>query len=247
MKKTLLLTSLCIAAVFVSQTAQAGVKIRAGAGSSTYELTGDYPANGVADYNPVSLGVTYAFDNGLYIDLGGSSGSGTHNGWRALGFPAENFERTDFALTFGKGMVNENNGIAGGFYVGYKSGKTTLGAENTGLSWTQETFTTSGVVFGGGMSFPIASGRAGSVGVNLGLGVMGTEWQDTNGWDKKSDVGVGYSIGANYTYPFTPNFGVVIDYRLNSYKYDFGNILGKVQFMINEDVSSLGATVYAKF
>ena len=97
--------------------------------------------------------------------------------------------------------MRKNNGIAGTVYVGLKTGKTTLGAQGAGLSWTEETFTTSGLVFGGGASFPVAGGSAGSVGVNLGLGLMGAKWEDTTGWEIKAKTALGFSLGASYTYP----------------------------------------------
>ncbi len=86
MKKSLLLSSLCIAAVFVSQTAQAEIKIRAGVASSTYTLGGDYVA-AKSSYNPTNFGLTWAADNGMYIDVALSGGSGDHNGWAVANAP----------------------------------------------------------------------------------------------------------------------------------------------------------------
>ena len=249
MKKSLLLSSLCIAAVLVSQTAQAEVKIRAGTGTSTYTLSGDY-GDATSKYTPISLGVTFAFDNGMYIDLAHTSGTGEHDGWAWAGYPSEKFKRSETALTFGRSHVNENNGIAIGYYAGLKTGTTTLGAQNVPFfiaSWMEETLTTSGVVLGGGASFPIASGRGGAIGVNLGIGFMGTTWEDDTGWNQTSDTAVGYSYGVSYTYPIIPNFGVTVDYKGNNYKYDFGNILGKTAFTVNETITALGASVYVKF
>lgn len=244
MKKILLISGLCAMAALVSQTAQAEVKVRAGLASSTYTLGGDY-INGKSSYNPANLGLTFAADNGMYVDLAYSSGTGKHDGWAALGAPSEQFKRSDLAVIVGASKLNPNNGIAGTFYVGLKTGSTTLGAQNAGLAWTEETFDSSGIVFGGGASFPIASGRAGSVGVNAGLGVMGAKWKDTTGFNIKAKTAVGFSFGVNYTYPITSNLGVVVDYKGNSYSYDFGTTNNP--FTVKETVSALGATVYAKF
>lgn len=263
MKKLLLISGVCAAAVFASQAAQAEVKVRAGVASSTYTLGGDYTA-AKSDYTPVSVGLTFAADNGMYVDLAVSGGTGKHDGWAIANAPTticgstncgnvssreEDFKRSDVALIVGASRLNPDNGIASTFYVGLKAGNTTLGAQNAflpaGTGWEEETFDTAGLVFGGGMSFPIASGRAGSVGVNAGLGLMGAKWKDNTGFDIKAKTAVGFSFGANYTYPITSNFGVTVDYKGNAYSYEFDN--AGTPFKVNETISALGATLYLKF
>ncbi|HAF45355.1 MAG TPA: hypothetical protein DCK83_10585 [Gallionellaceae bacterium] len=259
MKKSILISSLFVATALVSQSAMAEIKIRAGAGSSTYELGGDY-ITAKSTYKPATIGLTFSSDSGAnagYLDLSYSGGSGKHDGWTKYGTPSEEFKRSDFALTGGVVFLNQDNGIAGNVYVGIKTGTTTLGATKAALegpgpytptsSWTEETFETSGVIFGGGASFPIASGRAGSVGVNVGLGIMGAKWKDnsTAGFSATADTAVGGSLGASYTFPFTSNFGVTADYKYHSYSYNFGT--SALPFTVRERISTLGATVYAKF
>lgn len=251
MKKSVLMSSMFVAAALVSQSALADVKLRAGVASSTYELSGDY-VTAKSDYNPVNVGVTFAADNGLYVDLAYSSGSGTHDGyghtnlWGPGGYPAEAFKRDDYALIVGGSHLNPDNGIAVTLYGGLKGGKTTLGADNVPyVSWYRDTFETQGFVFGGGASFPIAQGRAGSVGVNVGLGIMGATWKDDQGFNVKSNTAFGGSFGASYTFPFTPSFGVVADYKYNSYSYNFGDTA--TPFTVKENISTLGASLYVKF
>ncbi len=261
MKKTLLISSLCVAAALVSQSALAEVKIRAGAGSATYELGGDY-THAKSTYSPASVGATFSWGSGTtggYVDLAYSGGTGTHDGWATanvnstvcggscgnLASPDEDFQRQDFALTGGVVFLNQNNGIAGNVYVGLKSGSTTLGAKNAGLPWTEETFDTAGFIVGGGASFPIAGGRAGSVGVNLGLGIMSATWKDNNGFEAKASSAVGGSIGANYTFPFSSHFGVTADYKYQSYSYNFGDTT--TPFTVSERFSTLMGTLYVKF
>lgn len=259
MKKSLLISGMFVAATLVSQSALAEVKIRAGAGASSYKLGGDY-TGATSDYTSTNLGLTFAADNGFYVDLAGSSGSGKHDGWATANSPTticggtscgntasadEDFKRNDYALIAGKSFLNPNNGIAVTFYGGYKGGTTTLGAQNAGLLWTEEKFDTQGLVFGGGASFPIAQGRAGAVGVNLGLGLMSAKWTDNNGFSVKSKTAVGVSLGASYTYPITSNFGVIADYKANSYSYNFGDTANP--FTVNETFSTLGGSLYVKF
>ena len=246
MKKSLLISSVLVLAALTSQSALADVRVRAGISSATYNLGGDY-ITAKSNYTPVNLGLTFSGDSGMYVDLAGSSGTGKHDGWTSLGFPAENFKRTDAALTLGSSHVSDG-GIGSVFYVGYKIGTTTLGAENAGLAWTEETFKSSGLILGGGASLPIAGGSAGSVGVNLGLGLMSATWQDTTGFNQKSKTKLGFSLGANYNFPISSHFGVIADLKYNSYSYKFDNPgFTPNPFTVNEKISSLGATLYAKF
>ena len=245
MKKSLILSSMFIVAALVSQTAQAGVKLRAGVASSTYTLGGDY-GDAVSDYTPITLGGAYAVDNGMYFDLSYTGGTGEHDGY-APTYPKEDFKRSDVTLAFGRAHVNESNGMAFGYYAGLKSGTTTLGAQNVWyVPWYEETFTSSGLILGGGVSFPIASGRGGSVGVNLGVGLMGTTWKDDAGWNKTSDTAVGTSFGVNYNYQFNSTVGVTVDYKAHNYKYIF-DLVGNPEFAIEEKISALGATVNVSF
>ena len=263
MKKSVLISSLMVAAALLSQSALAEVKVRAGVGSSTYSLGGDY-THAKSTYNPTNFGLTFSSDGGLYLDLAYSSGSGHHNGWDTahtmssicstwcnnLAAPSEPFKRSDYALILGSSHLNPNNGIAVTFYGGIKGGSTTLGAQDAGTisGWTEEKFDSSGIVLGGGASFPVAQGRAGSVGVNLGIGFMGATWKDNSpaGFSVKASTAVGGSFGVNYTYPITSNFGVVVDYKGNAYSYNFGKDTANA-FKVNESINAFGATLYAKF
>jgi hypothetical protein len=246
MKKTLLISSLFVATALVSQSALAEVKVRAGVAGASYELGGNYIV-ATSSYTPVSVGLTFAGDNGMYLDLSASGGSGKHDGWKAGGYPAEKFKRSDASVIAGASFLNPENGLATTFYVGYKTGKTTLGAENVPyVAWYSETFKTSGFVFGGGASFPIAGGRAGSVGVNAGLGLMGATWQDDTGFNEKSKTAVGGSLGASYTYPFANHFGVIADLKYQTYNYKFeDNATWKKN--ITERIYTFGVSLYAKF
>ncbi len=258
MKKSVLVSSLFVAATLASQSALAEVKVRAGVATSTYDLGGDY-ITAKSTYTPANVGLTFSSDlaanKSWYVDGSYSSGSGKHDGWTYLGTPSESFKRSDFALTGGVVFMNQNNGMAGNVYVGYKSGKTTLGANKAVLiartvntantAWSEETFETSGVIVGGGASYPIAGGKAGSVGVNLGIGIMSATWKDNSvrGYNVKADTAVGGSLGANYTFPFSSNFGVVADLKYHSYNYKFGT----ANFTVREKITTLGASLYAKF
>jgi len=260
MKKSLLISGMFIAATFASQSALAEVKLRVGAASSDYKLSGDY-IQATSSYSPITAGLTFASDSGFYVDLAYTDGKGKHDGWKTANFPtiacgstscfnaasaSEDFKRNDYALIFGGSHLNRDNGVATTVYVGLKGGQTTLDAQRAAVAWKSETFDTVGVVFGGGASFPISQGKAGAVGVNLGLGVMGGTWKDTTGFSAKAKTTIGYSLGASYTYPITSNFGVAVDYKLNAYNYKFA-WSGNRTVSITEGISTLGATAYVKF
>lgn len=250
MKKALLVSSLFVATALVSQSALAEVKIRAGVASSTYSLSGDY-ITAKSTYSPTNFGLTFAADNGFYVDLALSNGTGKHDGWAYLD-PAgaeQEFKREDAALIFGGSSLNPNTGIAGTVYIGVKTGTTTLGNEKLyQLGWTRisEKFETSGLVFGGGASFPIASGKAGMVGINLGLGLMSGKWSTTgDNRSAKANSTLGFSLGASYTFPFSSNFGVVVDGKYNNYRYNYGDTNNP--FIVTEKITAVGASLYAKF
>lgn len=255
MKKTFLLSSLCIAVAFASQSAQADVKVRAGASSTSYKLSGDYRPS-TSNYTPATVGATYITRDGLYIDLAYTGGTGTHDGYaRAASpsFPSEEFQRSDISLIIGSGY--NALGYPATVYAGLKSGTTKLGAAKpkaagavyggTTVDWQWDTFTTTGIVFGGGVSFPIERGEFGIVGVNLGLGLMGTKWQDdsVSGIFMRNSASFGYSYGLSYTYPITSDFGVVADYKSNQYQYEFD----ATRRNVSESVTAAGLSVYTKF
>lgn len=243
MKKLSLLLGLLVVSVLASQSAFAGVKVRAGISSTSYDLGGNY-IKSKSSFKPVNFGVTYGLDGGVYVDLAMSSGSGNHDGWGGVGSPTQPFKRSDWAMVVGKGNSNTGSGISTAFYVGYKSGTTTLGAPKPPMPWSEETLTTSGAIFGGGVSYPISEGMAGTVGANFGLGLMGATWKDNNGFNVKSKTATGLSFGLSYSYPITSTFGVVADYKYNSYKYTFD---GLSPFIVEEKTSALGATAYMNF
>jgi hypothetical protein len=76
---------------------------------------------------------------------------------------------------------------------------------------------------------------------------MGATWKDNSvrGYNVKADTAVGGSLGANYTFPFTSNFGVVADAKYHSYNYKFGS--SAAPFTIREKITSVGVSLYAKF
>lgn len=244
MKKSLWITSLFALAAMTSQSAVADVKLRGGVANTSYSAEFDGGVyNGAvanADYQAKSFGITFSSADGLYLDLALSNGTGDHDLYTA---GPQNFERSDAALIMGKANVNAD-GSAGTLYFGLKSGETILTAR-PGLSWTKDTMSAAGFVFGGGLSFPVG-GWGGSVGVNGGMGFMGATWEDDAVFYAESDYAFGFSFGLSYTQPFNDSVGMVLDYKGNSYEYTFDAGTSS-EFIVTEKTGAFGINLYAKF
>lgn len=251
MNKLLLISGICAAAV-VSQAAQAEVKVRAGVASSTYsaEFGNTNSPSAVyrnktanSSYNATNIGLTWLLDNGLYFDLGtsGSGSSATHDLWKTVNSQPQAFKRTDTAFIVGRAAVNDS-GRGTNFYAGIKTGESVLAAPAS-LGWTEDKFAASGLVLGGGMSFPVGSG---SIGVNGGLGFLSATWKDNAGFSAKADSAIGFSFGLSYTLPITTALGLVVDYKGNAYSYTF-NSGATTEFTVVEKTGAVGLGLYAKF
>lgn len=262
MRKLFLIAGVSAGALVFAQAAAAdgSFKIRAGQASTTY--TADYSGfitsykgdSGTANYTATTYGFTYTTPVGIYFDLSGSGGSGTHDSWRAITSAPQDFKRNDAQFVVGLPV-----GSSTSFYFGYKTGTTKmaapkgtfdpgLGATGGNIGWSQDTFTAQGIIFGGGTGIPLGEdGRAGVIGLNAGLGVMKANWKDDSCcYSVDADIAVGFSLGASYTYQFTPHFGATVDYKYNSYSYDFNAGMTN-EFKIGEKTSAVGASLFATF
>ena len=241
MKKSLLVSSLGIALAAVSTNALADVKVRGGVASGNYEFIVSAPGFGSStiksDYTPLTVGLTVVQDNGWYLDGSYSGGGGKHDGWN----PKQNFTHSDLALVAGKNFSLSDSGTGGSFYLGFKSGSTTM--EYPASSGGDDVFTASGVVLGGGLGFPIASGTAGFIGVNLGVGLMNGKYESPgiSSSALKADNTVGASFGLSYTYPISSRLGLAADYKSNAYKYKF-DIFG-TPVDVDEKLNTVGVTL----
>lgn len=246
MNKLFLRTSMFAVAALFAQAAMAdgNFKVRAGVASTDYKLdvTTASGTNGAltSKYSATNLGLTYVTAAGIYFDLSGSSGSGDHD----LYTTPQSFKRTDQAFIVGLPLGSAS------VYIGYKNGTTDISAPPSLAPFTKDTFTAKGLIMGGGAGFPLGEdGRAGNIGVTAGIGLMKADWKEDGNFplNISADTAVGFSFGASYTYPITPSFGVTADYKYNGYNYDFTSSNGGSTFKIDEKISALGITLYAKF
>lgn len=248
MKKNILMSVVFVLFAQTSLVALADVKVRGGVAPTTYKA--EFTNMGVfkmanSQYMSANLGMTYVFEDGVYLDVSGSGGSGTHDNYVAIGARPQNFKRSDFALIAGKSDVS-SSGRNYAIFAGLKAGTTLLGAPKglPGIPWSETSFSEAGFVFGGGMSFPLDTG---AVGVSIGLGFMGAKFSNNDtGIINTSDSASSVSLGANYNYPISPVLGLLFDFKLNSYSANFTKP-NSTTYTVKEGFSSLGASLTAKF
>ena len=252
--KWLLVSSVFVMPAFLSQSALADIKVRAGTSSVNYSaemVLANKNFNRTADINGRLIGITFIRESGLYLDVSMSAGQTAGKYPHLLGgAPADTTFHTDIAWVVGKAYVDEESGLAKSIFIGYKTSRTEIDGPQVSNVPAAYKFNTSGLVVGGGISKPLEIG--GSVGVNGGVGVMRMIWEENyfagTPTNATSDLSYGYSLGASYTYPFSSAFGVALDYKTQSYNLKFSTGTGpSLPTTIVEKVSALGLSLYGQF
>jgi hypothetical protein len=246
MKKKIALACLCGVAVLASQGVMASsLKLRGGITNNSYTLdstpaTGSPYTYATSSFSGTALGLTWLMTDSTYLDFATSSGTGT---WTpSTGGDTPNFSRSDNAIVLGSNSMG-SSGIASNFYIGWKNGESKL---SESINWWGTKFNTSGLVFGGGWGIPAGGG---AVMLSLGMGVMSGQYdviKTTSTTTTKADNTFGFSYGIGYTYPFTPNFGLTVDYKANAYKYKFDSGLS-TEWSLDEKLNTSSASLYLMF
>lgn len=247
--------SLC-GLIMQDATADEIIKLRAGGSNNSYQLdfipltpTASNPALtpfATTSYSGTNYGITFLLGESAYIDIAASSGTGTYNRPLYVG----TLQRNDTAFILGMNAGSMSS-VIGNFYFGYKGGETKLTPPTTAPNGSSNlNFTAAGMVLGGGLGIPLAEGKAGLLGINLGLGVMGAKYTQQNigfaAFSATADTALGFNFGLLYTLPITKNIGITLDYKNTSYIYTFDS--GKTtQSEIDEKVTSTLASLYVKF
>jgi hypothetical protein len=209
--------------------ADVNVRVRAGGGMGMYSVTsnlssGGRPVEYDASYVTIPVGLTLIVNNELYVDLLHQASSGEAEfDWSSQ---KPDFSRDDTTLTIGarKGPFS--------IYVAYKTGeaKTDWPAD-----FAPDKLTASGFLAGLGWAKPFGNS---AVTLGAGVGVMSGKYAfatTTNPFE--SDTTLGFSLGAGYTYVFTPSFSINADLKWQSYNYDFESTVGN--FYIEESPAHL--------
>lgn len=257
MKNTIKMACLLGAMALASQGAMAsGLKVRGGVTNNAYSLD-ITPATGAgynyatSSYSGNNLGLTLLMDDKdtAYLDVAIASGSGTWDG--KYGFHSSgaaftsNMSRSDSAIVVGTNLIT--GGSVTNLYAGWKSGETKLDRAPGAATNPSLNFKTSGFIFGGGVGFSL--GGAGALGLSLGMGIMGGQYDSTSlgvTTANKADMALGYSYGIGYTYSFTKNFGISADYKGNGYSYTYDQGL-TTEWKLDEKFNTTGVSLFVKF
>lgn len=216
--------------------AEVSVRTRAGVGYGSYSVSskiakGTQTIDYNADYTAVPVGLTFITDNDLYFDLLYQSSSGNAKFSWAGGSPK--FSRDDTTLTIGAIVKSFS------IYMAYKSGKSTT---SWPAGYPADSFTASGFLAGLGWGMPIAKG---TLTLSGGVGIMnGTyKYSDSTSINPlTSDITVGFSAGAGYTYSFNQHLNFSADVRWQSYDYTFES-----NYSIKEGLSQAAINVAYTF
>jgi hypothetical protein len=90
----------------------------------------------------------------------------------------------------------------------------------------------------------------GNLGFNGAIALMSGKWADDHNppYDNSADTTVGFSLGASYTYLFTKNVGMSVDWKFNAYSYNFA-LYSTTQpaYTVTETINSFGVNLLAQF
>lgn len=201
--------------------AEVDIRLRAGAGYGNYSVESKIAKTGPttrqinydADYVGIPVGLTFIADNDLYFDLLYQSSSGDAKfDWTG---ESPKFSRDDTTLTIGARIESFS------VYMAYKSGESTT---SWPAGYSSDTFAASGFLAGLGWAKPIGNG---ALTLSGGVGIMEGTYKYTDDPDRNtlsSDITVGYSVGAGYTYSFGRHFSLSADLRWQSYDYTFESV-----------------------
>lgn len=248
-KGLLLVSSVFVVFALSSQSASAEVKVRGGVANTNFSLeyinifnNGDVKAQLLTK----TLGVTLIGESGVYLDLSGSRGDVNNSTSTFISAPQMKINsRTDAAFNIGNtGTLESGKGYS--YFIGYKTGETLATGYNSSLtSTTNDKYSTTGYVVGGGMSFPLEIG--GALGLNIAAARLTTIWSDDASFSASNDTS-GFSVGWSYNYPLSSTYTIAVDGKSNVYRYTFQNCKNQgYSCQVSEIVTSLGATLSAQF
>lgn len=184
-----------------------------------------------SSYLETSLGLTATNNEGYFVAIAATQGSGKHDLYKPAVDQA--FKRGSAGLMVGMPASGNPNTR---YFLSV--GTATIEMAAIGQSWTQDTFASTGL--GGGMDFlfPVA---VGTFGLNLEGGIKSAKWTDDNGYSASSASAYGGSGRASYSYAFSKRAGVTVDAGMHFYNYKFK------AFTVNEKINSIGVSLFAKF
>ena len=213
MKSKLLLLTLSASILSFNTIADDGV-IRAKVGLSTNSFDSLWSGGDLtADYQAVNLGVSYITSSMYYADLGLKKNLNgnweAETPWETMD---EDYDRTDYTLTFGKVL---SNGIQ--LFAGYQNSTAIMDVPDS-YPVPDEKIKIAGFFAGVGKSFNFENS---SLNINFAFGQMDGELTDGRGFKHDSGDGSGHSFGATYTYFLSGSSTISAEFKQQSYSYTY--------------------------
>lgn len=191
-----------------------------------------------SDYTSTNYGVTYAFDNGYYVDY--SMRLGEDKGTDILA--ATNFSRDDFSYTIGKSLGDGLSVFGGMIETEYSLD---LNYTELGLIFT-ETVDYDGLFVGASQVYPLDMGfLAFSIAyadVDLTLSYSGNF--NPGSFNATGD---GFSYGVTYVYPLNDNLSVNSEFKQQVYDFSSGGNDQSGSLSVEDDLQTLGVNLVYNF
>lgn len=231
----------CGTAIALMFSSVANADFRARIGFSDQSMDSVYSGGLVtADYSSTNYGLTYAFDNGYYLDYGTKLGEETDTNLRG-NYPGSEFSRDETTITLGISL-GDGLSVFGGIAETEYAVPITLIDSIVTMSFT-ETLESDGLFVGVGKSFVLDTGVV-SLSIAYADLDMDLSYSDIN--DRFSFTGDGFSYSAAYVYPVNDQIAVNFEYRNQEYNYTSpDNQLGGLDQ--DDSVSQLGVNFLYSF
>jgi hypothetical protein len=230
----------CGTAIALMFSSVANADFRARVGFSDQSMDSVYSGGLVtADYSSTNYGLTYAFDNGYYLDYGTKLGEDTDTNLRG-NYPGSEFSRDETTITLGKSLGDGLSVFGGITETEYSVplGFTPIGAFTEHLD-------SDGLFIGVGKSILLDTGVLSLSFAYADLD-MDLTYEGFNG-TPISFTGDGFSYSAAYVYPVNDQIAVNFEYRNQEYNYtSAGNQLSGTLDQ-DDTVSQLGINLLYSF
>ena len=232
----------CGTAIALMFSSVANADFRARIGYSDQSMDSVYSGGLVtADYSSMNYGLTYAFDNGYYLDYGTKLGEETDTNLRGS-YPGSEFSRDETTITLGTSL-GDGLSVFGGLAETEYAVPITIIALGQTYSFT-ETLESDGLFIGVGKSFVLNTGVV-SVSFAYADLEMDLSYSDFN--ESFSFTGDGFSYSAAYVYPVNDQIALNFEYRNQEYNYTSAGNDASGYLDQDDSVSQLGINFLYSF
>ena len=240
----------------VAAQAQSAFRVYGGVAPTTYKISFDQNApnfggplnyqnkTAKSTYTAVTAGGTWISPKGIYVDLAAQQSlSATHDLWNSVTSQAQDFSHDSYTLTGGYTRVFPQ-GISVSGFGGFIKGSTVLNAPSPPFGFTKDKFDSKGIFLGVGVGYPALGGQLSG---SIAVAGMNGKWTDDVSYNNHADNTGGFSLGAGYTYKFSPAWGITADLKFQRYNYNFATSSVATAYQVSEKISSAGVKVSYQF